>query len=233
MKILRLSLFLFSACAALATAHAAPLKISATYGMIVNNQDVGLVKETFSRKGKTYQVRSETSAIGIFSFLSKGKILLVSRGDIGAAGLRPRHFEHHRGDDPNKAIFADFDWNKNKLSLKYDGRSETADLPAGTQDRLSLMYQFMFMPRDAKLSFPMTNGRALETYRYILVGEEKITTPIGTLQTLRYTKLRDKDDEDSTDIWLAKDKQFFPVRVLMRKKDGGQTEQIITDLEIH
>lgn len=232
MKILRLPLFLFFACAALASAQAAPVKISATYGMIVNNQDVGLVKETFSRKGKTYQVRSETTAIGIFSFLAKGKILLLSRGDIGTDGLRPMHFEHHRGDDPSKAIFADFDWNKHQLKLKYDGRSESLDLPDGTQDRLSLMYQFMFMPRDAKLAFPMTNGRALEDYRYILVGEEKTTTPIGTLQTLRYTKQRDKDDEDSTDIWLAKDKQFFPVRVLMRKKDGRQTEQIVTGLEI-
>ncbi len=230
MKISFLSLFF--ACAALAPAHAAPVKISATYGMIVNNQDVGLVKETFSRKGNAYQVSSETTAIGFFSILSKGKILLISRGDIGTDGLRPRHFEHHRGDDPNKAIFADFDWNKNKLSLKYDGRRETVDLPAGTQDRLSLMYQFMFMPRGAALAFPMTNGRALETYRYSLVGEEKVTTPIGTLQTLRYTKLRGKDDEDSTDIWLAKDRQFFPIRVLMRKKDGGQTEQIITGLEI-
>jgi len=213
-------------------AYAAPTRIHAEYAMLNNRQHVGNVTENFERHGHAYQVNSVTRAVGIFAYFAKGAIRLQSRGNITRGGLQPLHFAHRRSDDAAKALFADFDWKKHQITLKYDGKTETAALPAGTQDRLSMMYQFMFLPQYHRtLRFYMTNGRALTQYRYRYVGEEKISTPIGTLVTVRFNK-HDADDGENTDVWLAKAWHYFPVRVRIQGNHRDE-EQLITHLRFH
>ena len=210
---------------------AAPLTTSATYNLFKSGQQVGIVTETFSRKGSRYEILSETKAVGIFALFAKGNIKLISRGEVTKDGLRPLHFEHHRGADPDKLIVADFDWRKHILTMNYDGKTETAALTPGTQDRISRMYQFMFAPPHGKeLAFPMTNGRNLELYRYLLADEAPLDTAAGKFNTLHYSK-QHKPDEDGTELWLASDHHHFPVRILIEESEGGKLEQKLTQLK--
>ena len=116
--------------------------------------------------------------------------------------------------------------------MRYDGRNETVQLPAGTQDRLSVMYQFMFLPADQlrELAFQMTNGRKIEPYRYQLAGSEQLDTPIGKLDTLHFVKQREPG-ENGTEVWLAPERNLFPVKLLILENDGSKFEQVITQLE--
>lgn len=213
-------------------AHAsAPLIANATYNLYKSGQQVGVVSETFSSKGKRYEILSETKAIGIFTLFAKGNIKLISRGEVTKDGLRPLHFEHHRGDDPAKLIVADFDWQKRTLTMKYDGKTETAVLVPGTQDRISRMYQFMFAPPKGKeLTFTMTNGRNLELYQYLLSDKAPLDTAAGKFKTVHYAK-QHKADEDGTELWLATDRHHFPVRILIVETEGGKLEQQLTQLK--
>lgn len=227
MRLYALALLL---CLCAPAVGAAPQRIHATYNMQKNGQQVAVVAETFTQTGKRYQIESDTKGIGIFALFDKGGIKLVSSGEVTRDGLRPLHFEHHRGSDPGKLVVADFDWDNNILTLKYDGRTETAKLEPGTQDRLSLMYQFMFMPHKTKdMAFHMTNGRGIERYQYTAVGEEKLDLPAGAFKTLHYSR-QHKNDEDGTEVWLARDKEHFPVRVVIDEKKGGKLEQTLTQL---
>ena len=94
------------------------------------------------------------------------------------------------------------------------------------------MYQFMFLPADkfGDLAFYMTNGKKVEQYRYQLAGTELIDTPLGKLNALRLVKQREPGD-NAVEVWLAPDRNFFPVRVLIVENDGPKFEQIITQLE--
>lgn len=214
-----------------ALAHAAaPQSANVTYNLFKNGQQVGVVSESFNRKGNRYEILSTTKAIGIFALFAKGDIKLISRGEITKEGLRPLHFEHHRGSDPEKLIVADFDWRKRVLTLKYDGKTETTALTPGAQDRISRMYQFMFAPApDKTLAFDMTNGRSLTHYQYALTEETPLETAAGKFNTLHFTK-QHIHDEDGTELWLASDQHHFPVRILILETEGGKLEQKLTQL---
>ncbi len=209
---------------------APPHQTAATYALTKQGQRIGTVTETFKQDDGRYTLESVTAATGIYALFAKGKIVLASSGEVTDKGLRPLHFEHQRGGDPAKTIRADFDWDAMSLVHHFDGNTETAKLEPGTQDRISLLYQFMFMQSakgDAKLW--MTTGRKLNLYQYKRAGEEKIATPAGTFLTLHFIK-QHAADEDGTEIWLAKKRHNFPVRIVIEEHDGGRIEQNLTAL---
>lgn len=209
---------------------ATPHQITATYNLTKQGQQIGTVTETFKQADGRYQLDSITSAVGIYALFMKGKIHLISNGEITDQGLRPLHFEHQRAADPAKTVQANFDWEKMSITHSFDGKTETLALEPGTQDRISLQYQFMFAPpgrEDIRLF--MTSGKNLNLYQYKLAGEEKITTPTGSFQTIHLVKQRNAD-EDGTEIWLAKKRRFFPVRIVVEEHNGGKLEQNLTSL---
>ena len=227
------TLLLLLALLATSLVQAAPPKsASATYNLFKNGQRIGIVAETFTRDGTHYRIESETKGIGVYALLAKGGIKLVSDGEVTKNGLRPGHFEHHRGNDTAKLVSADFDWKKNILTLNHDGKSETVALQANAQDRLSIMYQFMFLPNKIKkLELYMSNGKSLERYQYILKGEEKLATPAGAMKTTHYVR-QGKVDDDQVNLWLGTAKRNFPVRLVIEDKDGGKLEQMLTQLSL-
>lgn len=214
----------------IAAAQAAPQQIDATYTLTKQGQQIGTVTDSFRQSGGRYQLESVTAATGIYALFQKGKIRLTSSGEVTAKGLRPLHFEHHRGADPSKLIRADFDWSKNTITFNFDGNTESSPLEPGAQDRISLLYQFMFAPPAQKdIRLFMTTGKKLNPYHYKLVGTEKITTPAGQFQAIHLIKQRTAD-EDGTEIWLAKSRQYFPVRIVIEEREGGKLEQNLTSL---
>jgi hypothetical protein len=216
-----LALLAIAAC----SAHAAPSQVSAKYRVLKNGQVFASDSEHFTRQGKKYRIDSTTTASGVFALFTKDAIVLRSEGEVTGKGLRPTHFEHHRGSDPSKLIVANFDWTKLAITHVYDGKSESDTLLPGAQDRISQLYQFMFQPpRGAVVEFHMSTGRKLNLYRYRVLGTETVTTPAGSFQALHLSKEHGKD-EDGTELWLAKSRNYFPVRVLIEEKDGGKLEQ--------
>ena len=227
MKRLILALFCLNA----SLVHAAPpQEIHATYKLLRNGQQIAVVTEDFKQDGKQYQLQSETAAVGVFALFKKGKITLTSTGSVTAGGLRPTHFEHHRGPDPAQTITADLDWDQLTVTHKFDGQTETATLKPGIQDRISFLYQFMFKPpRKGEVLISTTNGKKLNTYLYQMTGEEKAVTPAGQYRALHLNKPR-TPDEDGTEIWLAKSLNNFPVRIVFDERDGGRMEQVLSSI---
>jgi len=203
-------------------------RVSATYNLAKQGQQIGTIVETFKRSDGRYQLESVTTATGIYALFIKGKIRLTSSGEVTGKGLRPTRFEHQRGADPAKTVRADFDWEKMNLTLNFDGKTEHVALEPGTQDRISLLYQFMFAPpAQEDISLFMTSGRKLSLYQYRLAGEEKITTPAGQFLTVHLIK-QHAADEDGTEIWLAKKSHYLPVRIVIEEREGGRLEQNLT-----
>lgn len=214
---------------------APPQAVSATYRLTKMGQPFGTAVETFRRDANEYRIESVTSAVGIFALFAKGKIRLLSNGEVTAEGLRPLHFEHHRGDALSKRVVADFDWEKRSATHHFDGKNESAELPPGTQDRISLLYQFMFKPPHGDgVELAMSNGRQISRYFYQVVGEETITTLAGRFETVHLSKRSGghaNEQRDGTEVWLAKGRHYFPVRITVDEKDGGMLEQELTSLE--
>ena len=207
-----------------------PVLIKASYKIYRGRILIGQNDEIFERKGKRYSIVSETRAEGPLAIFFKEHITYKSDGLINEYGLQPLAFELVRA-DAGRNIAAQFDWDKKDIVSTRNGKSETFDLPVGTQDRLSSMYQFMHaIPRTAQLTVWMSQGKRSEKYIYQKQSEPVIKTPVGDFATVYYARIA-KDGETKSQLWLAKDKFFLPVRVIFEDKNGA-FEQVLSGLSV-
>lgn len=210
-----------------------PQAVQAQYELSMNGTAIAVMQETFEVSKGAYQAVSETQAIGIFALVQRRPGRVTSNGEVGSDGLRPKAFDGTRGTGDARRVRADFDWTAGTLTMSHDGRSETATLPPGAQDRLSVMYQFLFMdPAKLKgLAFAMTNGRKLDQHRYDIGPDTAIDTPLGRLAVIHLVK-QHTASETATEIWLAREHRLMPVKMRIVEDDGKRYEQVISGLEI-
>ncbi len=183
------------------------------------------------RTGNSYRIESTTRAEGVFRLFRDDSIVVRSVGRFGAGGLQPTRFEQRRVGDASRDILADFDWDKAVLRSEYRGEATTHALPPGTQDRLSIMYQFMNLaPGGERVRMYMSNGRKVDLYTYRKVDEPRLATPAGEFATTHYERVLDNEGENRAQLWLARDHFNFPVRIVFEDAKGLKLEQTIVSL---
>lgn len=227
-----LYLALASVCVTAGAAHGAPRATKATYNGYMNGMPVGVITETFEAIDGGYRITSETRPVGLAMFVQRHPLRFQSRGHVSREGLRPVSFEARRNATDPPQVTAEFDWAGGELTMKHGGKTESLPLAPGTQDRLSIMYQFMFMSIDKNrpVEFSMTNGRKLDQYRYRVTPDVEIDTALGRVKTLHLAKIRDPGDT-AAEIWLSS-AQHFPMKMVIVEKDGMRYEQTIHSLEL-
>jgi hypothetical protein len=189
--------------------------------------------ETYETKNNEYRLVSETKAVGILGLFRKETVRFVSEGAVTRNGLQPRRFEGKRHDNDPKGVRGELDWAAGRLTIHHHGITETMPLPRGTQDRLSVLYQFMFIAPDkaGKLEVPMTNGRKLYHYRYKVQPGVELDTALGRIETVYLVKER-KPEESAIELWLSPRHRYLPVRMVIVERNGSRYEQLVTRLEI-
>jgi hypothetical protein len=145
----------------------------------------------------------------------RGEAKRSSRGAVAADGLRPQHFEDQRpGRDTQKA---DFDPAAKKPTLEQ-------------QDRLSFIWTFAFAPPSGPVTVSVSDGKGVTKYTYEPKGREKLKTPAGEFDALKLVKKLDSPGDRATEIWLAADRGYVPVRVLLVEKDGTKVDTVATKI---
>lgn len=193
----------------------------------VKSAAAGITKITFEINDSIYSIYSQTEAKGVAS-LFFGNLVQKSEGIVSSQGLKPHFYSYQYGSNAKKLQTATFNWDQGELKLHHSKGEHTVPLPQGTQDFLSFMYQFMFSPPLDHMQITMTNGKKLGTYDYSFEGEEIIQTKLGGLNTIHL--LRSGSDEEKTEIWLATEYQYLPVRILKTEKNGTVIEQLAIKL---
>ena len=211
----------------------APQSVHAQYAVSLNATPVGVMQDVFEMRDGRYSIVSETHATGVLALVQRRPARVTSNGEVDRAGLRPLAFEATRGNSDARRVRADFDWTAQTLTLSHDGRSETAALPPGAQDRLSVMYQFLFLNADQvrDLKFAMTNGRKIDQYRYTISPDTALDTPMGRLAVIHLIKQRAPGDT-ATEIWLAREHAMLPVKMRIIEDDGSRYEQVIIKIDM-
>ncbi len=232
-----LALALLLAGAPLQAAPAPPQSVIAHYDVSLNGAPVAVMHETFEARDGRYQIISETRAKGVLALAQRRPGRLSSSGAVDRNGLRPQVFEGTRGNNDARRVHAEFDWQARSLTLAHDGRTETVELPEGAQDRLSVMYQFLYLDHTLDhtkldgLTLALTNGRKLDHYRYGIGADTALDTPLGRLQVVHLVK-HHAAGETATEIWLAREHRLMPVKMRIIEDDGTRYEQIIARLEM-
>jgi hypothetical protein len=204
------NIFLTIALSVAAAATAAPpQKLEVTYQLQRNDLTLAEVTQKLEHDGKAYKLQENTKGKGAFSL--RGEATRTSTGAVAADGLRPKSFEDKRsGRDPKK--------------VEFDPASKAPTLEQ--QDRLSFIWSFAFAPPKGPVTVKVKDGEGGPTYHYQPSGREKLKTPAGEFDTLKLVKRRDNPGDRVTEIWLAVDRGYIPVRVLLVEKDGTRIDQV-------
>ena len=193
---------------------------------------VGKAEHTWKRDGKSYTITQVAEASGIVSLLVSGRHVQISQGEITPAGLRPVSYWVQRGQGADKTDTAQFDWEAMQLTFGTGSDTRRVKLPAGTQDLLSFVYQLAFAPpQSGSTQLYITNGRKLDNYGYQSLNEETLETPLGKIKVLHIGKLH-QPGEENTEIWLATEYHYLPVKIRHTDKQGGVIEQTAAAIKV-
>ncbi len=211
---------------------ASPSRIQASYDVLKGNIKAIAISETYTRMQDRYKIESVSKAVGLLAVFKPETIRTTSEGTLTANGLRPLTYIQERKLDTERNTRADFDWAAKRITLTDRTGKRTLPLPAGTQDRLSAMYQFMFMPlqNTTTLDFDMTNGSKVDIYNYLITPDQSVTVPLGTFKVL-YVASPPKAGESRTEIWLAVDHANFPYKMIITDPDGDKLTQVLTQFD--
>jgi hypothetical protein len=213
-------------------AFAMPTEITAQFRVTSAGMTIGRVSETFTRTGDRYAIQSTTRSEGALKLFLDDTVTLQSAGKVIATGLQPREFGQHRAKDSSRDITATFDWDKGLMYSDFRGERSQVSLPSETQDRISVLYQFMNLTRHGDtVVMPMSNGRKVEFYTYRFVDEANLDTPAGRFETVHYQRVVDGPKDTRADVWLAKDRFNFPVRLVFDDPKGLKLEQTLEALQ--
>ncbi len=228
----KLIIWLLLCCSTSAIAADGPSRVQVSYDVIKDGIKGATITETYARKADGYHIESVFKAVGIVALIKPETISVSSNGIVTSKGLRPNTYSSQRKLDSDRNASADFDWSTNNITLNDRDGKRTLPLPAGTQDRLSAMYQFMFLPlKNTALDFYMTNGSKVDIYNYLITPDQSVTVPLGTFKAL-YVASPPKTGESRTEIWLATEHANFPYKMVITAPDGDQFMQVLTQFEL-
>ncbi len=196
----------------------------------LDSSPVGAAKTTYLlEQDNHYSIRNEVEAKGFVSLFYWNKVVQTSDGLITPDGLRPINYHYQFGSKiDNLAVF---DWESKKIIITVNGNKSEIEMQEGSQDMLSVMYQFMFEPPLTKMKLYVTNGKNYKPYDYAYVGDEIIETDVDKIETMHIAKFN-YTNEERIDLWLAKDYRFIPVKIRKTEKDGSILDQSAKKIEI-
>ena len=205
-------------------AHAEPpAQLEIVFTLKRNGSPMADVVERLEYAQGNYKLTETWKGRGLYGLL--GTARRVSQGTIAQGVLRPREFFDERsGRDTARAWF---DWKAQTLTMQYKGNKAAEPLPANAQDRLSFLFALSLVPGKAdSVSYTVADGKGLSRHTYKVIGREKIRLPIGELNTVKVA--RQGDERESAELWLAADRAYLPVRLVVVEKDGTRYEQVAT-----
>jgi len=194
LKLMRLIVLLLLCCVSstiAAPVTETPSRLQVSYDVLKGDIKAANIAETYTRTQDRYRIESVSKVVGLLALIKPETIRVISEGSVTAKGLRPLTFTNKRELDTERNTGADFDWSANRITLNDRAGKRTLPLPAGTQDRLSAMYQFMFAPlkNATALDFYMTNGSKVDIYNYLVTPGQSVTVPLGTFKALYVASL--------------------------------------------
>ena len=204
------NLFLPIALSLAAPATAAPpQRVEIGYEIARNGSVLAEVNQRLEHDGRSYRISETWKGKGIYAM--RGEALRSSQGAVVADGLRPHRFEDKRS-------------GREARQAEFDPAAKSATLLR--QDRLSFIWTFAFFPTTGPVTVTVADGKNTTTYTYQPAGRERVKTPAGEFDALKLVRRKANADDRGTEIWLAADRQFIPVRILSIDKDGTRFDQV-------
>ena len=161
---------------------------------------------------------------------SEGKLLVAGISEMSVFGVegaqvKPKSYVYQLSGPISRRREVHFDPDSDVIRSLY--KKEWYELPRtdSTLDRMSQQEQLRLSlmndptPED-DMFFTVADGKKVKEYRFIFLGEERLETPMGWVNTLHFE--RDHDDEERRSaVWIAPEWDYLMVRTV--HTDDGKT----------
>jgi len=179
---------------------------------------------SWKQQDNSYQLRHEIQAFLL------GKFSDTSVGKIGASGLLPTRFGHLRRQQEQAAHF-----DRAKGLLIYSANTPSQAIEEGAQDRASLFVQLAAAVAGTPdlrnlgqtLSFQVVSAKQAEVWTFAVLGNEKITTPLGDLDSLKLHRVPRNEYDQKIDMWLSPAHGYLPARLRITQANGDVIEETL------
>jgi len=172
------------------------------------------------QEGNKWVYRSKSDPRGLGRMFSERPVQ-ESLLEVTDSGVRPLTY---KADDGTSATKRDanvtFDWEHNHMTGVNEDAKVDMPLPPGIQDDLSVQIALMveLLRGHTPDKFSLLSGNSIREYRYSRDGEETLTTPVGTIQTIIYRSEKQYSPR-VTRFWCAPSLGYIPLRVEQKRKD--------------
>lgn len=138
-----------------------------------------------------------------------------------AAQIIPMEYHYNQtamGIPRSKQVF--FDWKKNIASNPDAHKPWSVAIQPGTLDKLTYQLQLRADIKAGKptLTYVIVDDGKVKTYKFRIVGDEKIKTPLGIIDTVKVERIRKPNDDRQTAFWLAKQWDYLLVKFKQTEK---------------
>jgi hypothetical protein len=192
-----------------AATAAPPERVEIGYELARDGVGLAEVSQRLEHDGRSYRLSESWKGRGLLAL--RGEAVRSSQGAIAIDGLRPQKFEDKRtGRETRQA--------------EFDPAAKTPTLQR--QDQLSFIWTFAFAPPRNAVTVSVADGKHATTYTYEVAGRERVKTPAGEFDALKLVKRKGHPQDKATEIWLAVERHYIPVRVLIIDKDGTRLDQL-------
>lgn len=203
-----------------------------------------------------YQARYHTTAMGLGLTLKRSLVLengiytLKNAGKIFVAGISEKtHFRVNNGAihgidfvykltgllkrrrevqfDPEQHVIRSL---KKKVWTEHPWQPNLLDR-LSQQEAVRLALINAATP-PALLTFTVVDGARIRTRKLEWIGNEKLATEVGELDTVHYRQIRENTEKRASDIWLATDFDYLMVRT-RHVENGSPVEITLIDADIN
>ena len=120
---------------------------------------------------------------------------------------------------------ASFDWQKNQVNWQQEDRRWSMNLVPDALDNLNYQLKLrmdLASSADTELGYHIADDDKVYQRRFIVEAEETLSTSVGQLRTVRI-KIDRANSNRATWIWLAKDYDYFIVKLVQQEKSVTYT----------
>lgn len=128
-----------------------------------------------------------------------------------------------------------FNWPAKQVSARHKDRAAKLTITVGTFDPLSYQLALRCGLKQGKTQFEydVVRKTKIKRYHFEVVGEESISTALGTLQAIKVKRSSDGSNNKQTTLWFSKAHDFTLIKLEQKEADNNHYVFTIRELTIH
>ena len=183
----------------------------------------------WTHSGSKYTTKSSARANMIGQLLETS-----SAGRVNSKGLEPILFtEKRRSREETRTTF-----DHHGKTLAFSDSGESLPFSDGIQDPASIVWQLASIARTtpekfspgSKLTFMVSGRNRIDPWNFTVVDTTTIQSALGEIETVHLIRTDKKGK--TTEVWLAPDREWYPVRLVFFDQKGLRLEQIIKKITL-